>query len=324
SLRLYQASADRRHRLAVYFESAGVAGFRTRRHSVARNARPVHSVIPADVRLRRRALAAIRIHRGFAVLFQEFHACAWPFRHLWLYARDLSSAAAGALDRLRPAGRAILGAACSDSSQPAVDVCADYRRHRAAQALSRLRREGAKSGRRHRRCALRGRVVRRGAIPWIDPGAGGRVRTISSWPHGRSLAHQAPELQLYLVSAACEGNPRHLGAHAVKPFGRSGVCTADLAAFAALEIFCRTDPVAARGLASPRRHGSADRSKPWLFRAVPDRVRLLAMGLELGGLHVPDPARREDLARLARSAASALGRPQDRDIRLDRDPDSAR
>src|SRR5438876_5210466 len=48
------------------------------------------------------------------------------------------------------------------------------------------------------------------------------------------------------------------------------------------------------------------------------------MDLELGGLHVPDPARREDLARLARSATSALGRSQDRNIRLDRDPDSAR
>ena len=35
---------------------------------------------------------------------------------------------------------------------------------------------------------------------------------------------------------------------------------------------------------------------PRLFRHVRHRVRLLAMGLELGGLHVPDPARGQGAA----------------------------
>ena len=51
---------------------------------------------------------------------------------------------------------------------------------------------------------------------------------------------ESAEFQLHLVSAACEGNPGHLGADALEPAGRSGVRAADLAACAALAIFCGT------------------------------------------------------------------------------------
>ena len=45
------------------------------------------------------------LHRGLAVLLQEFHAHARPFRHLWLPVRDHPAAGAGALDFLRAARR---------------------------------------------------------------------------------------------------------------------------------------------------------------------------------------------------------------------------
>jgi hypothetical protein len=101
---------------------------------------------------------------------------------------------------------------------------------------------------------------------------------------------------LYLVPAACHGNSRHLGAHAVQSAGRSGVRAADLAAHAAVEIFCGTDPGAVGRLASPRRHRRDRRCKRGLSHHVRDGVRLFAVDFELGGLHVPDPARGEDAA----------------------------
>ena len=51
-------------------------------------ARPVRPAVPADLRLRREAPAAVRVHGGLAVLPQEFHAHARAFRHLRLPVRD--------------------------------------------------------------------------------------------------------------------------------------------------------------------------------------------------------------------------------------------
>jgi hypothetical protein len=115
---------------------------------------------------------------------------------------------------------------------------------------------------------------------------------------GRMAAHpdQSLELQLYLVSAAFSGDSRYLGSHAVKPAGHSRVCAVDLAARPVVEILCQFDPVACGRLASPRRRRRHCRGEPRLSHHVRDRVRLFAMDLELGGLHVPDPACGEDAA----------------------------
>ena len=57
---------------------------------------------------------------------------------------------------------------------------------------------------------------------------------------------------LYLVSAAFQGNSRYLGAHAVQSAGHSGVRAADLAARAALAIFCGPDRARSRSIAHRR------------------------------------------------------------------------
>ena len=114
----------------------------------------------------------------------------------------------------------------------------------------------------------------------------------------RSFANKTAELFIYLVSGPLHGNSRHLGAHAFQSAGRPGVRPADLAARAAVEIFCGTDPVAVGRLASPRRHRRDRSRKPGLPDYLRGGVRLFAVDFELGGLHVPDPARGEDVAGL--------------------------
>ncbi len=63
---------------------------------------------------------------------------------------------------------------------------------------------------------------------------------------------------------------------------------------------CRPDPRTRRRHAPPSRDRSAGRRQPRLSRDVRDGVRLFALDLELGGLHVPDPARGKDAAGQAR------------------------
>src|SRR6185437_15349945 len=94
-----------------------------------------------------------------------------------------------------------------------------------------------------------------------------------------------------------------------------GVRVADLAAYAAVALLCGEHPRAARGLAPAARDRRADRRQFWLSHHVRDRVRLFALDLELGCLHVPDPACGEDAAGLARGQADPIGRPQDHDLR---------
>src|SRR6266851_654047 len=147
-----------------------------------------------------------------------------------------------------------------------------------------------------------GLLLRR-AIPGITGGTRGGVRPISAKPHGRPHPDQSLELQLYLVSTAFSGDSRYLESHAVKPAGHSRVCAVDLAARAIVEILCQFDPVAYGRLASPRRHRRHCRGEPRLSHHVRDRVRLFAMDLELGGLHVPDPACGKNLAQLKESVA---------------------
>ena len=48
----------------------------------------VRQTVPANLRLRRCAVAAVRVHGGIAVLSEEFHAHARAFRHLRLRADD--------------------------------------------------------------------------------------------------------------------------------------------------------------------------------------------------------------------------------------------
>src|SRR6266404_9339230 len=167
-------------------------------------------------------------------------------------------------------------------------------------------------------------VVLRCTIPGIAGGTRAGVRPISAKPHGRPYPDQSLELRLYLVSAAFSGNSRYLGSHAVKPAGHSRVCAADLAARPPVEILCQFDPVAYGSLASPHRHRRHYRGEPRLSRHVRDRVRLFAMDLELGGLHVPDPACGKNLARLKGRAADLNERSRDHIFRLDRYPDPAR
>ncbi|MFK4619103.1 hypothetical protein ABIF50_002380 [Bradyrhizobium diazoefficiens] len=78
--------------------------------------------------------------------------------------------------------------------------------------------------------------------------------------------------------------------------GVPGVCASDLAAHAAVALFCQFDRRARKRDAPAPRHRRADRRQPRLSRDVRDGVRLFALDLELGGLHVPDPACGEDAA----------------------------
>ena len=92
--------------------------------------------VPANLRVRRRAHAAVRVHGRLAVLPEEFHAYARAFRHLRLRVRDLPAADAGALRRIRASGGAGVDDPHSDSPHPSPDVCADHRGHRGAALLS--------------------------------------------------------------------------------------------------------------------------------------------------------------------------------------------
>src|SRR5882757_10929863 len=84
------------------------------------------------------------------------------------------------------------------------------------------------------------------------------------------------------------------------------------------------DRCARKRSAPPARRRRTDRREPRLSRDVRDRVRLFALDLELGGLHVPDAARREDAAGLEGCAGDSIRRPQDDDLRLDRYANSTR
>src|ERR1700687_4579148 len=81
-----------------------------------------------------------------------------------------------------------------------------------------------------------------------------------------------------------------LGALAFQHPRHSRVCAADLAAHPALEIFYQSNPKADGAYAPARRHCLACRGERGLSDDVRNGVRLFAMDLELGGLHVPDPA----------------------------------
>jgi hypothetical protein len=83
---------------------------------------------------------------------------------------------------------------------------------------------------------------------------------------------------------------------------RAGVRALDCASCSAVELFPRPDPLAFNPQPPAhcrRRHRSGE---SWVSDHLCHGVRLFAVDFELGGLHVPDPARGEDAARLARRA----------------------
>ncbi|MHC2804851.1 hypothetical protein ACVMII_004597 [Bradyrhizobium diazoefficiens] len=127
-------------------------------------------------------------------------------------------------------------------------------------------------------------------IPEADFVAYLKTRMVDPLPH-RPLA-----IQLHLVPAAGEGDFGHLGPPAAQHPRRAGVCASDLAAHAAVALFWQFDRRARKRDAPAPRHRRADRRQPRLSRDVRDGVRLFALDLELGGLHVPDPACGEDAA----------------------------
>src|SRR2546425_1109949 len=71
SFRLHQARPDRRDRLAVYGQGAGVAGVCAQRHGVADHGRAVRPAIPADVWFLPKAFTAVRTHGGVAAFSVE-------------------------------------------------------------------------------------------------------------------------------------------------------------------------------------------------------------------------------------------------------------
>src|ERR1700730_14366026 len=254
-----------------------------------------------------RADAAVGIHGRLAVLSEEFHAYARAFRYLRLRARDMPLAGAGAVRRVRDRGGARVDDPRADPPHSSLDVCADHRRHRGAALLSRGGFRPAKPADRNGRRRGRRPLVPRRAILRVHDGLARRLRRLSQGSHGRPHPNRSFELQLHLVPAAGSGNPRDLGSHAVEPARHSLVCVVDLAARPALEIPCRFDPRAGPRISSPRRRCLAGRGECCLSDHLCDRVRLFAMDLELGGLHVPDPACGKNLARLARRAADIRG-----------------
>jgi hypothetical protein len=130
--------------------------------------------------------------------------------------------------------------------------------------------------------------------------------------------YQPLEFQLYLISAAWEGNRRHLGPHALEPARRSRVCVVGVTALAALEIFCQSDSIVVGSIPSPRCHRRHCGGEPGLSHPVCDRVRLFAMDFELGGLHAPDAACGEKPAQHKACPADIPEGPKDRHSRLDR------
>jgi hypothetical protein len=116
------------------------------------------------------------------------------------------------------------------------------------------------------------------------------------------------EFVAYLWSRMADPSRTNLlAAHALEPARRSRLRAADLVAHAALAIFCRDDPRAARRLASSNCDRGPDRGQPRLSRDVRDRVRLFQVGVELGRLHGADPARDQDAAGRARGRADPDG-----------------
>src|SRR5205823_8875146 len=115
----------------------------------------------------------------------------------------------------------------------------------------------------------------------------------------------------------------YLASPAVEHPGRAGVRAADLAAHAAVAIFCKTDRCAGDRKPSPHRHRSAGAGERRLSHHVRDRIRLLALGCELGGVPVPDPACGEDVADGARGTTDSSRRSKNKHLWLDRHPNSA-
>ena len=149
----------------------------------------VRPTVPADLRLRRRTSAAVRVHGGLAVLPEEFHAHARAFRHLRL--RCLRSCLLLVPARsigLCAARRAVLDHPRSDPPHSSPDVCADHRRHRGAALLSRAgrRRGRMRSPSESPRLAAIGVLFFAAQFCGIDGGARGGVRRLSAEPDGRS------------------------------------------------------------------------------------------------------------------------------------------
>ena len=121
--------------VGLFPQSSGLAGVRARRRRLARHARPVHRAVPAHLRLRRRAYAAVRFHGRLAVLPEKFHAHAGAFRHLRLCGRAGPAADTGAVHSLRAARGTLLDDPHPDPPHTSPDVCADHRGHRGAALL---------------------------------------------------------------------------------------------------------------------------------------------------------------------------------------------
>jgi hypothetical protein len=106
--------------------------------------------------------------------------------------------------------------------------------------------------------------------------------------------------------------------------GAFPLCAPDLAARAAVALLCLLDQRAARGLATADRRRRAYCRDVGLSRDVRHHLRLFPLGVELGGVHVPDPARGQDAAGNARGDADFDRGRDDAKARLDRDSDPVR
>ena len=173
--------------------------------------------------------------------------------------------------------------------------------------LSGSTRQPAKHHHRRRRARSYRPALHRRAVLRDDGGARGRLCKLSAWPDGRSVTNRPAEFYLHLVPAAVEGSCRYLGAAAAQQPWHSRVCAADLAAHAAVAIFCEPDRSTSDRHASPNSHRCDYDRQSRLSRDVRNGVRLFPMDFELGGVPVPDPARGEDAARLTRGGAD-IGR----------------
>ncbi len=142
--------------------------------------------------------------------------------------------------------------------------------------------------------------------------------------NGGSEPKRSTAIQLHLVPAAFKGNPGYVAAPAIQHSGNSSVRTADLAAQPRLEVLCQVNPRVIGRIAPPHRDRQRSFGEHWLSDHVCDRVRLLPVDLELGGLHVSDFACRQNPACLQASAADFIQGPDERSSRLGRDARAAR
>ena len=101
-------------------------------------------------------------------------------------------------------------------------------------------------------------------------------------PDGRSHPHRSAELCLHLVPAAVEGGCRHLGAPAAQSSGASRFRAADLAAHAAVAIFCGSDRGAFRRRASPHRHRGDRRSSASAISSCSRWCSIIRAGFRTG------------------------------------------